>query len=279
MKKNYDDYEFIANKIQESQAIIIGAGAGLSASGGLLYSGPRFMKYFSDFHEKYGINDMYSGGFYDFSTPEEQWGWWCRHIFYNRYEPQALEVYALLFRLVQDKNYFVLTTNVDHQFQKAGFEETQLFYTQGDYGLFQCAKPCKQDTFSNEAVIKEMIKQQTGRYIPSDLLPHCPFCGAEVSPYLRKDDTFVQSPGWYKANQKYQDFLEENQHKKTLFLELGVGFNTPGIIKIPFLQMTHNWDDAFFLSINQDNWEIPKELKGKSKLILGNISEKLSPKS
>lgn len=275
MKKNLPKLEDLAQKIQDAQAIVIGAGAGLSTAAGLEYSGTRFMNYFADFHEEYGINDIYSGGFYPFSTEEEQWGWWCRHIFYNRFQPESLPLYQLLFSLVEEKNYFVLTTNVDHQFQKAGFSKERLFYTQGDYGLFHCATPCHQENYDNESHIHQMIQAQTGRFIPSDLIPRCPKCGGDMTPTLRKDEKFVEDQGWHAAQQRYSLFLEENKSKKVLFFELGVGFNTPGIIKYPFMQMCYHWDNATFASINQEQGDVPKEIKKKSMIFQGDLRKNM----
>lgn len=272
MKKNYPNLPDLLLKIQESEAIVLGAGAGLSTASGLTYSGARFHQYFSDFHEKYGITDIYQGGFYPFSTPEEQWGWWCRHIYYNRFLPEAGTPYQELFQLLKDKNYFILTTNVDHQFQKAGFDRSRLFYTQGDYGLFQCSTPCKQETFDNESIVKEMIEKQDGRFVPSELVPHCPHCGELLTPNLRKDDTFVEDEGWKQASENYSKFLSDHKHKKVLFLELGVGYNTPGIIKYPFWQMTYQWEQAFFASINMEQEQKPKELNHKSYFFQGDIA-------
>lgn len=292
MKKNFlnpkkNDPEFLAEALEKAIAqakerfswadcIILGAGAGLSASGGLLYHGERFMKYFADFHEAYGITDIYSGGFYPFSTPEEQWGWWCRHIYYNRYAPPPCPVYTELFHLLQDKDYFILTTNVDHQFQKAGFDKKRMFYTQGDYGLYQCSTPCSQDTFQNQDSVEAMIQAQEGRFVPTALLPLCPHCNAPMTPNLRKDSSFVEDEGWHRASEQYQQYLQQSRGKKTLFLELGVGYNTPGIIKVPFLQQCYQREESFFLSINQDYWKIPSELKGKSLLLQGDISQIVS---
>lgn len=275
MQKNSNNLGIFRAKLQEADAIVIGAGAGLSASGGLLYHGARFVKYFADFQEAYGINHIYSGGFYPFSTAEERWGWWCRHIYYNRYAPEACEVYETLYGLVKDKDYFVLTTNVDHQFQKAGFASDRLCYTQGDYGLFQCSVPCTQETFSNETAVREMIAQQKGRFVPTELVPKCPHCGAEMTPNLRKDHLFAEPEGLHHAFQRYRDFLNENlkPEKKLLLLELGVGFNTPGIIKQPFCNMVYEWENVFLISVNQDNWRIPKEIATDSLLYQGDISE------
>ena len=206
---------------------MIGAGAGLSTSAGFVYTGERFEKYFSDFAAKYGIKDMYSGGFYPFATPEEHWAYWSRYIYINRYMDAPKPVYDDLLKLVQDKDYFVITTNVDHCFQKAGFDKKRLFYTQGDYGLFQCSEPCCQETFDNEAAICEMVKRQENMKIPTELLPVCPHCGKPLTMNLRSDDTFVEDEGWHRAAERYENFLRTRAGGKILFLELGVGYNTP----------------------------------------------------
>lgn len=257
--------------LDEADAILIGAGAGLSTAAGLTYSGERFDRYFSDFRDKYGIRDMYSGGFYPFSTQEEYWAWWSRHIFYNRYAPDCGKPYADLMKLVGSKDYFVLTTNVDHQFQKSGFDKQRLFYTQGDYGLFQCTKPCRQETFDNEAQVSAMLAQQKGMKIPSELVPRCPYCGRLMTVNLRSDSTFVQDAGWDAACARYEDFLEQHQAGSILYLELGVGGNTPGIIKYPFWQMTAKNPAAVYACVNQGEAFCPDEIRGQSICIDGDI--------
>ncbi|MCC8105990.1 MAG: Sir2 silent information regulator family NAD-dependent deacetylase [Clostridiales bacterium] len=217
----------LKNEIETADAIVIGAGAGLSASAGMSYSGERFEKTFADFHQKYGITDMYSGGFYPFDTLEEYWAWWSRHILVNRYEAGVGKPYTDLLKLVKDKDYFVLTTNVDHQFQLAGFDKKRLFYTQGDYGLWQCSKPCHDKTYDNEEAIRQMAAGQKDMKIPSELIPHCPVCGAPVNVNLRCDDTFVEDEGWHKAAERYNEFIRRHENMHVLFLELGVGANTP----------------------------------------------------
>lgn len=213
--------------LSEADSVVIGAGAGLSASAGFTYNGERFEKYFSDFAAKYGICDMYSGGFYPFATPEEQWAYWSRYIYVNRYMDSPKPVYSNLLKLLTDKDYFVITTNVDHCFQKAGFDKKRLFYTQGDYGLFQCSEPCCQETFKNEAIIREMITRQENMKIPSELLPVCPHCGKPMTMNLRSDNKFVEDEGWHRAAERYEHFLRTRAGGKALFLELGVGYNTP----------------------------------------------------
>lgn len=279
MKKSTDSYwdsiELLKHKTETADAIVIGAGAGLSTSAGFTYSGERFTKYFSDFIEKYRFNDMYSGGFYPFETPEEQWAYWSRYIYINRYMDVDNGAYKMLFELVKDKDYFVLTTNVDHQFQKAGFDKNRIFYTQGDYGLFQCCKPCHNATYDNEKVIFRMFAEQRNMRIPSELIPKCPKCGKPMTMNLRCDDTFVQDEGWYRASERYSDFLLRHQNTDVLFLELGVGFNTPVIIKYPFWQMTAKNPNAVYASVNFDEAFCPEELKGKSICINGDIAKVL----
>ncbi len=213
--------------LSEADSVVIGAGAGLSASAGFTYNGERFEKYFSDFAAKYGICDMYSGGFYPFATPEEHWAYWSRYIYVNRYMDAPKPVYGNLLKLLTAKDYFVITTNVDHCFQKAGFDKKRLFYTQGDYSLFQCSEPCCQETFENEAIIREMITRQENMKIPSELLPVCPHCGKPMTMNLRSDNKFVEDEGWHRAAERYEHFLRTRAGGKALFLELGVGYNTP----------------------------------------------------
>lgn len=262
----------LAAALSEADSVVIGAGAGLSVSAGFTYTGERFEKYFGDFARRYGITDIYSGGFYPYETLEEYWAWWSRHIYYNRYVDAPKPVYERLWQLVKDKDYFVLTTNVDHQFQKAGFDKRRLFYTQGDYGLFQCSKPCCQKTYDNEAAIRSMVEQQRGMKIPSKLIPHCPVCGAPMTVNLRIDGTFVQDEGWEEAGRRYTEFIRSHRKGKVLYLELGVGGNTPVIIKYPFWKMTAENPDAVYVCINYGEAVCPADLKGQAICINDDIN-------
>ena len=282
-KKSTPDYSAQIKDLQtalsEADTVVIGAGAGLSTSAGFIYTGERFERYFSDFAEKYGIQDMYSGGFYPFATLEEYWAYWSRYIFINRYQNAPKPVYDDLLKLVQDKDYFVITTNVDHCFQKAGFDKKRLFYTQGDYGLFQCSEPCCQETFENEAVIREMMERQEDMKIPTELLPVCPHCGKPLTMNLRSDNKFVEDEGWHRAAERYENFLRTRAGGKILFLELGVGYNTPVIIKYPFWQMTAKNPNAIYACINQGQAVCPQEIQRQAICInidLGNALQELS---
>lgn len=259
--------------LDEADAVVIGAGAGLSTSAGFTYDGERFHKYFADFEAKYGFHDMYSGGFYPYATPEEHWAYWSRYIMVNRYTDAPKPVYEELFRLVRDKDCFVITTNVDHCFQKAGFDKKRLFYTQGDYGLFQCSEPCCQETWDNEAVIRQMVAEQKDMKIPSALIPHCPHCGKPLTMNLRSDDRFVEDEGWHAAAGRYANFLRTREGQKILFLELGVGYNTPVIIKYPFWQMTAKNPRATYACINRGEVFCPDEIADRAICVDGDIGE------
>lgn len=245
-----DPLQELRQTLSQVDTVIIGAGSGLSAAAGLTYDGARFERYFADFIQAYGFRDMYSAGFYPFPTLEEQWGYWSRHIWVNRYADIPKPVYNELLTLVEDKDYFVITTNVDHCFQRSGFDRERLFYTQGDYGLWQCSVPCHQQTYDNQAAVRQMLDRQQDRRIPTDLIPYCPRCGAPMSMNLRADHTFVEDNGWHAAHDRYQAFLRTHLHQPLLFLELGVGSNTPGIIKYPFWQMTLQNPHAVYATIN-----------------------------
>ncbi len=276
--------------IKQAEAIVVGAGAGLSTSAGLTYSGARFEKYFFDFAEKFGIRDMYSGGFYPFPDSETRWAWWARHIYFNRYIDPPKPVYKKLLALLEDKNYFVITTNVDHQFQRAGFDKKRLFYTQGDYGLFQSVNPANRKTYDNEEwVMKAMESQgfvrdekeifdlpedgEISMRIPTKLIPKCPDDNSEVTTNLRADSSFVEDEGWHRACKAYYVFLEAHTNKHILFLELGVGANTPVIVKYPFWQMTLENKKAVYACVNYGEAFCPGEIENRSICINGDIGE------
>ena len=270
---NYsDEIKRLKKAIEEADAIVIGAGAGLSTSAGFIYNGERFEKHFSDFGKKYGFKDMYSGGFYPYDTPEEMWAYWSKFIFVNRYMDVPKPVYENLLSLVKDKDYFVITTNVDHCFQKAGFEKKRLFYTQGDYGLFQCSEPCHNETYENEDMVRAMVEQQKDMKIPTELIPKCPKCGKSLTMNLRSDDKFVEDEGWHQAAERYENFLR-TRNGKILFLELGVGYNTPGIIKYPFWQMTARNPEATYACVNYGEAVCPEDIRKQSICIDGDIGQ------
>lgn len=261
--------------LDRADAVVIGAGAGLSTAAGFTYDGERFERYFGDFEAKYGFQDMYTGGFYPFPTPEEHWAYWSRNIMVNRYTDPPKSVYRDLLKLVRGKDYFVLTTNVDHCFQKAGFDKERLFYTQGDYGLFQCSEPCCQETWDNEEQVRRMVAEQKDLKIPTELLPRCPHCGKPLTTNLRADDRFVEDEGWHRAAARYRAFLQQHEGLGILFLELGVGYNTPGIIKFPFWQMTAKNPKATYACLNLGQAACPQEIRDRSVCINGDLSKTL----
>ena len=270
-----DAIERLRRGIAEADAVVVGAGSGLSTASGMTYSGERFESNFADFIGRYGYRDMYTAGFYPYPTPEEFWAYWSRHIHLNRYAQDAGPAYRRLRDLMSGKDCFVITTNVDHCFQKAGFDVSRLFFTQGDYGLWQCAKPCHQRTYDNEAPVRRMVAEQRNMRIPSELVPRCPRCGGPMANNLRSDDTFVEDEAWHLAAGRYRDFLREHEGARLLFLELGVGWNTPGIIKYPFQRMAAGNERAVYACVNLREAAAPRELEGRSILVDGDIGEVL----
>lgn len=243
----------------------------MSASAGLTYDGPRFETHFQDFIAKYHFRDMYSAGFYPYETPEEYWAYWSRHIYWNRYDQPAGEPYLLLLELVRQKDYFVVTTNVDHCFQLTDFDKKRLFYTQGDYGLWQCSQPCHQKTYDNEATVRRMIAEQKDLRVPSALVPHCPVCGKPMTMNLRSDNRFVQDEGWYQARSRYEEFLRRRKGRRLLFLELGIGGNTPVIIKYPFWKMTAENPNAVYVCVNLNEACAPREIEARAVCVEADI--------
>ena len=267
--------EALRRALDAAEVVVVGAGAGLSTSAGFTSGGERFRQYFSDFAEKYGFRDMYTGGFYPYQTPEEYWAYWSRYIYINRYLDAPRPVYRDLLRLLDGKDYFVLTTNVDHCFQKAGFDKHRLFYTQGDYGLLQCSRPCCRQTWDNEALIRRMVAEQKDMRVPAGLVPRCPNCGRPLTTNLRADDRFVEDAGWQQASGRYNDFVRRHRRGKVLCLELGVGYNTPVIIKYPFWQMTFQNPQATYACINCSEAACPGEIERQSICIRGDIGDVL----
>lgn len=264
--------ECIRTLIERADAVVIGAGSGLSTAAGLTYSEKRFTDNFAPFIKKYGMKDMYSAGFYPFDSQEEKWAYWSRHIYLNRYDIPTLKVYQNLLEMVKNKAYFVLTTNVDHQFQNAGFPEEKVFATQGDYGLFQCARACHNKLYDNESLVRAMVAEQTECRIPAALIPKCPVCGGDMEVNLRCDSYFVEDEAWHRAAKRYNDFLNKHRKDKVVFVELGVGMNTPGIIKYPFWKMTYEWQEAVYICINKGQAWVPDEIADKSVVLDADIA-------
>lgn len=238
--------------IGDAECILIGGGSGLSSAAGLTYSGDRFTTNFADFISKYDMNDMYSAGFYPFATQEEKWAYWSRHININRYLPPALPLYKNLYELVKDKDYFVITTNVDYQFYKVGFAPDRIFAVQGDYGKIQCAKGCHDTLYDNQSLVRQMVAEQKNCRIPANLVPRCPVCGGNMEVNIRKNGFFVEDTEWHAAEKRYEDFCGKLYDKKAVLLELGVGYNTPTIIRFPFERLTYHQKHTYLIRINQE---------------------------
>lgn len=256
--------EYVVDYLDNADAVLIGAGAGLSTAAGYEYSGKRFREYFQDFIGKYGFSDMYSGGFYNFSSLAEYWAYWSRYIYINRYNYIKNTCYDALLTLIKDKNYFILTTNVDHKFQQSGIDKQRLFYTQGDYGLLQCSKPCHNATYDNKEIILNMVKQQKNMKVPDELIPYCPVCSRPLLPNLRADNTFVEDDGWHKAKGRFLTFLERYMNSKIMYLELGVGYNTPEIIKYFFWKRAAENKNSLFVTVNLYDDYYPEEIKDRT---------------
>lgn len=267
--------EKLKQEIKNSDYILIGAGAGLSTSAGFLYDGKRFEDNFKDYIKKYGFTDMYSAGFYNFPTLEEYWAYFSLYVYINRFDIEENETYLNLYNIVKDKNYFVITTNVDGRFVDSKFDKDKIFAVQGDFALFQCSKPCRQETFYNEKYIREMIKYKKEMKIPTELIPKCPYCGRNMSMNLRADDTFVQDKNWDEQKSRYEKFLKMSDNSKILFLELGVGFNTPSIIKYNFWRMTLNNKKSVYASINLGECYCASDIEERSICIDYDIAEVL----
>ena len=282
----------LKEKMQNAEAIVLGAGSGLSTAAGLTYSGERFQKYFFDFAKKYPIRDIYSGGFFPFESPEEFWAWWSRHIYFNRYVDAPSDVYGNLKKIVEGKDYFVLTTNVDHQFQRAGFAKERLFYTQGDYGLFQSSRPTVAKTYDNQKIVEKMLEAQgfvrdeaeifqlpedkkVKMSIPTELIPICPDDGLPMTMNLRTDESFVEDTGWKMAVKRYQDFLHSHKGKHVLYWELGVGMNTPVIIKFPFWRYTEENPNAYYACLNLGEAGCSREISERSICLNADIGKVL----
>lgn len=273
MNKDYEDRINQAKRLlEDADYVIIGAGEGLSTAAGFEYSGENFDRHFKDFSEKYGFKDMYSGGFYPYATAEERWAYWSRYVYVNRYlHSSPNELYIKLLELVKDKDYFVITTNVDHQFQIAGFDKQRLFYTQGDYGLFQCSIPCHSKTYDNKDLIVKMFNEQKNMKIPTELIPKCPVCGKPMEMNLRSDDRFVQDEGQYEHAKSFQNFIVKTKNKNVVLIEIGVGYNTPSIIKYPFEEMTFSEKKTNLIRINKDYAFCSSEIKDKTVLFNENV--------
>lgn len=263
----------LAELIEEAETIVIGAGSGLSTSAGLVFTGERFRKHFSEWEKRYGFHDMYSGWFHPYGTSEERWAYWAKYAVINRYGISGLPLYKSLLNIVKDKDYFVLTTNTDHQFVLSGFDKQRLFYTQGDFDLLQCSVPCHEKTYESEDRFKNMVAKTEDLRIPKELVPRCPVCGEEMTCNMRIDDRFVEDTGWHEACERYQEFIRSHSSGKVLYLELGVGFNSPGVVKYPFWRMVGDNPEAMYAVIAKEDAVCSDGIKDRSLCINADIAE------
>lgn len=250
--------------IKQADYIIIGAGSGLSTAAGLLYSGEKFEKDFREFIEKYHFDNLYSASFYEFKTQEEKWAFFAKMIKLNRYNEKPLKLYQELYEIVKNKEYFVLSTNVDGQFYNSGFDKDKIFEVQGDYSYLQCENACHNKLYNNKELVEKWLRNTKNCKIPSDLVMKCPVCGGNMDMNLRKDANFVQDKNWYRQSEKYEDFLSRSKGKNVVLLEIGVGFNTPGIIRFPFERMTAISEKTTLIRINKDYPNPMLEIKNKT---------------
>lgn len=263
IKNTMTNYSKIKDIINNADAIIIGAGSGLSTSAGINYSKKGFKEKFPELTKKYGMTDMYTSSFYDFKTEEEKWSYWAKHIDYL-YNIKATKTYKDLFSIVKNKNYFVITTNVDGQFLKAGFDKDKVFEVQGSLSKIQCAKACHNKLYDDLNLVNKMLKEDKNCKIPSNLVPTCPVCHGKMEVNLRKDEYFIEDDYWHAHSNNYATFVHENKDKNLVLLELGVGFNTPSIIRFPFEQMTQEFKQATLIRINDKHINTAFDLKDKA---------------
>ena len=274
-----DQIDRAAKNIRNTDCVIIGAGAGASTAAGIQYGGKRFTDNFAEFIKKYGeyyMTDMYAAGFYPYPSEEAKWGYWSKHALMNRFDPPALPLYTELYDIVKNKEYFVLTTNVDHQFYKAGFDEKRIFATQGDYGKIQCQKACHPKTYDAKDLFRKMDKARRDCLIPSELVPKCPVCGGNMAMNLRCDNYFVEDEAWHEAADRYAGFLEQHKDKKVVLLELGVGFNTPIIIRFPFEKMVRENSSYSLIRLNMDEAVVPESFGERAIGIGGDMAKAIT---
>lgn len=256
--------ERVSAFLEKADAVLIGGGAGLSAAAGIEYAGEGFRRAFADYIARYGFTDLYSSGFYAFPTEAERWARWARHVDYAALKPPAMPLYVQLLQLVREKEYFVITTNVDAQFEKAGFAPERLFAVQGDYREMQCARACHQKVYSNLDAVKRILETTHDLTIPESCVPRCPVCGGKMEMHLRVDEYFIEDEAWHRAARRYEKFLSDYGKKKLLLLEMGVGFNTPTIIRYPFEEITFLNPAALLVRMNQEDLSPKLPIRGRT---------------
>ena len=249
----------VGRLIADADYILIGAGAGLSAAAGLDYAGKEFEREFQPWIDRYGIIDLYSSSFYPFKTEEERWAYWAKHIWFSRFRTGGTELYHNILQLIKGKEYFVITTNVDAQFEKTEFAKEKIFATQGDYAYLQVRSGSTKTLVYNESWVKQALAATIDCKVPTELIPHHPLTGELMSPNLRCDDTFVEDERWHRQKEAYHEFVGKAWGHKLLLLEFGVGFNTPSIIRFPFEQMAASNSNVSLVRFNRDHPQLMQE--------------------
>ena len=266
--------EQLAALIQESDAIVVGIGAGMSAADGFLYIGERFEHAFPDFIEKYQLLDMLQASLYDFEDWEEYWAFQSRFVALNYLDQPLGASYVYLRELLAQKPHHIITTNADNAFAIAGYDSNNVFHIQGEYALWQCSNHCHQQTYRDDAKIRQMIAEQTNMRIPSELIPRCPKCNAPFEINKRNEEKgMVEDADFHAQAKRYHAFLDAHSKGKVLYLEIGVGHTTPQFIKHPFQQRVAENPDALFVTLNHKHYRIPLAIRPQTVQFTGHIAE------
>lgn len=266
----------LAQELNKADAVLVGAGTGLSEAAGFTRTAPYFTRHFSDFIDKYGFEDLCTAARFNYPSQEEKWAFWSRAIYLYRYSPAPRPVYNTLFEIIKDKDYFVITTTADHMFQKSGFDSDRLFYTYGDYGTWQCSQPCNDATYDNEDAVRKMMEAQRDMKVPRSLIPICPACGRKMKVNLLTDDSFVENDGWYRAEERYEHYVRSHKSGRIVFLDIGTTASTPIIIKCPFTQMTYENPLATYATIADCALPEAEEIKDRALYVNNDIEQSLN---
>lgn len=266
--------ELLIELVDEAEAIVIGIGAGMSAAAGFTYVGKRFTDAFPDFISKYRFFDMLQASLFEYEDLQEYWAFQSRFSLLNFFDQPVGQAYLNLRKIIKGKNYHIITTNADNAFYAAEYDMDKVFRIQGEYGLWQCVNHCHQQTYQNEALIREMVEKQSHMKVPKELVPYCPKCGAPLEVNKRTiEKGMVEDSHFHEQKHRYEQFINDNNGKKVLYLEIGVGHTTPQLIKQPFQQMTEDNEQALFVTMNQKDYFIPRNIRSRTIRLDKDIAE------